>query len=367
MATKIKETKDKLELSSANMDRAASELENMDYDVFKQGAGYEGLKKNYEQQGRVAMQDTIGQVAARTGGMASSYAQTAGQQSYNNYMKTLEDAARSMFEADRQQKMNEFSIASSIYDRDNDAYRDAVADQRYDTKWAYQKERDALADQRYDTKWDYKIGQEEKSADEERKEQAQADVMAIWASGGTPTPEQLEAAGWYNDTIVANDATDMTADNDGDGYPDNLSELGRAYYSQTEIDNYRYPATAQGAENIVNALTYSASMTLSEKDQKNFDYIYGEGAYDAVQAFVKCMSPDDRDIGFDVYQSMNPALFETHYNKLVDKLSSSVPGLSYNQILDIVEKANPNAYKAATDKTWLRFSSYEEWLNTPAG
>ena len=124
--------KGKMKEAKENMDRAATKFENTDYNVFKQGAAYDGLKKSYEQQGRMAMQDTIGQVAARTGGMASSFAQTAGQQSYNSYMQTLEDAARSMFESERQQKMNEFGIASSIYDRENSDYR-------YDKEWEYQR------------------------------------------------------------------------------------------------------------------------------------------------------------------------------------------------------------------------------------
>ena len=220
MATKMKEAKE-------NMDRAATEFENTDYNVFKQGAAYDGLKKSYEQQGRMAMQDTIGQVAARTGGMASSFAQTAGQQSYNGYMQTLEDAARSMFESERQQKMNEFGIASSIYDRENSDYR-------YDKEWEYQKGRDKISDDRYKAESDYAMGRDkiadaryDDAAAAELEAQAQSDVMTIWATGGNPSVDLLKAAGWYDESA--------TTRNGG------LSALGEAYYKQATAPSEEKP------------------------------------------------------------------------------------------------------------------------------
>lgn len=45
----------------------------------------------YERGGRRAMEDTLGQMAMRTGGLASSYAQSAAQQEYNYYMSQLAD------------------------------------------------------------------------------------------------------------------------------------------------------------------------------------------------------------------------------------------------------------------------------------
>ena len=41
---------------------------------------YQQYKESYTRNGQRAMQDTIGQVSARTGGLASSYASAAGQQ-----------------------------------------------------------------------------------------------------------------------------------------------------------------------------------------------------------------------------------------------------------------------------------------------
>lgn len=50
---------------------------------------YQMYKEQYTQQGRQAMEDTMGQAAALTGGYGSSYSQTAGQQTYQNYLTQL--------------------------------------------------------------------------------------------------------------------------------------------------------------------------------------------------------------------------------------------------------------------------------------
>ena len=52
---------------------------------------YQQYKAQYERGAQKSMQDTMGQVMTRTGGLASSFAQTAGQQSYNATMAQLAD------------------------------------------------------------------------------------------------------------------------------------------------------------------------------------------------------------------------------------------------------------------------------------
>lgn len=88
---------------------------DMNYDSFKQGEEYSGLKKGYEQSGQKAMKDTIAQMAAKTGGMASSYAQTAGQQAYGDWMTRLEDAAYSMYGAQKDDLLNQYNLAKDAY------------------------------------------------------------------------------------------------------------------------------------------------------------------------------------------------------------------------------------------------------------
>ena len=205
-----------LEEAKEKVSGATDTLDAMNYDSFKQGSIYDGLKKSYEQQGRQAMKDTIGQVAARTGGMASSYATTAAQQSYNNYMSQLEDVARSMYNDEYSKARDKVTLAQGEYDRAYGEHRDQISDDRYNTEWQYQLDRDKISDDRYNAEKD-------ESRTQEAREQAQADVIAIWATGGTPTAEQLAAAGWGDEEAVASE--------DG-AIPAGLSALGQAYYKK---------------------------------------------------------------------------------------------------------------------------------------
>jgi hypothetical protein len=262
----------------------------MSYDNFKQGSMYQGLQKNYAQQGQQAMKDTLGQVAARTGGMASSYATTAAQQSYNNYMQQLEDVARSMYNDEYARARDKVSLAQNEYDRLYGEKRDAILDKRYDDEQAYLRGRDKITDQRYLTDKeeervasnayygnalsyaDYKDAGgtlDEKSynsivatAQGKRKDdtyditladkqQAQNDVIAIWATGGTPTAEQLAAAGWADDSAPGSEDSTI---------PAGLSALGQAYYKQATAE----PAEEEPEFRGVSASdfqTYSAMFT----------------------------------------------------------------------------------------------------------
>ena len=120
-----------LEEAAKRLNTAGTELGNMTYDNFKTGNAYKGLQRDYQQGGQMAMKDTLGQVAARTGGMASSYATSAANQSYNNYMQGLESAARSLFNDEYSRAKDKYNTARDEYNTAYGEYRDAVEDERY--------------------------------------------------------------------------------------------------------------------------------------------------------------------------------------------------------------------------------------------
>lgn len=64
------------------------ELANWQYDPSKD-ASYQAMSQLYQQNGQKAMKDTLAQVSSRTGGLASSYAGNAAQQTYDGYMQQL--------------------------------------------------------------------------------------------------------------------------------------------------------------------------------------------------------------------------------------------------------------------------------------
>lgn len=82
---------------------------------------YNGM---YERNGRRAMQDTLGEISARTGGLASSYAGAVAQETYDNYMAQLADrypelakAAYSMYQIDQAEAAKEAAALAATQNR----------------------------------------------------------------------------------------------------------------------------------------------------------------------------------------------------------------------------------------------------------
>lgn len=209
----------------------AGEIADMNYTDFTKGEDYASLTKRYSQQGKKAMDDTIGKVAARTGGMASSYATAAGNQAYSGYMEKLEDAARAMYDDQRQEKIDNFGIYKSLYDQEYQESRDRESDTRYledRTSTMTADEKASLANElyynanAYPTYADYKTafpgtllteadfnqikGTATGSYREENKGQIAADEKAkldrlwqdaevLWSTGKTLTDDMREALG----------------------------------------------------------------------------------------------------------------------------------------------------------------------------
>ncbi len=139
---------------------------------------FHGYKETYTREGKRAMQDTIGEVSARTGGLASSYATSAAQQVNNSYMQQLADKIPQLQEMayrmyrDRVGDLRaDVDLYGGLEDRDRSRFegdrsfgygvhRDQVADERYADELAYGRGRDALADQRYDDERAYERGQD---------------------------------------------------------------------------------------------------------------------------------------------------------------------------------------------------------------
>ena len=87
----------------ATAEQAAAEQprEKSGYEKWKESGNYQDLVRAYGEQSRRAMDDTLGRVSARTGGLASSYAVGAAEGARDEVMLQLEDVARSMYEGDR--------------------------------------------------------------------------------------------------------------------------------------------------------------------------------------------------------------------------------------------------------------------------
>ena len=96
---------------------------------------YQQYREQYQRQGRLAMQDTMGQAAALTGGYGSTYGEQVGQQAYNAYLQNLNDIVPDLYNAEYNRYRDEGTDLYNQYgllsDRENQAYsryRDTVND-----------------------------------------------------------------------------------------------------------------------------------------------------------------------------------------------------------------------------------------------
>ena len=96
---------------------------------------YQQYREQYQRQGRLAMQDTMGQAAALTGGYGSTYGEQVGQQAYNAYLQNLNDVVPDLYNAAYNRYRDEgtelYNQYGLISDRENQAYsryRDTVND-----------------------------------------------------------------------------------------------------------------------------------------------------------------------------------------------------------------------------------------------
>lgn len=183
----------------ARIDALADAILNRDpfsYDK-EQDPLYQQYKDTYTRAGQRGMQDTLAQVSARTGGLASSYAESAAQQTYNNYMAQLADKvpelyqlAYSMYMDDLTQDRNDLSMLMGLddtaYGRWSDernfgynAYRDQVADRQWQQQFDYNASRDQVADSQWQTQFDY-----QKAQDALAREDALKKLTSGGGSGG---------------------------------------------------------------------------------------------------------------------------------------------------------------------------------------
>lgn len=110
------------------LNELAKQLTGMNFGDWTQGEQYRSLADRYSDIGRMGMQDVLGQIAARTGGLASSYASTAAQQQYNSYMSQLEQVARQMYDQDRSDILSDATLYRNLVNDEYGRYRDELAD-----------------------------------------------------------------------------------------------------------------------------------------------------------------------------------------------------------------------------------------------
>lgn len=153
------------------------------YDV-NGDALYQQYKDRYTQMGRQAMQDTIGQAAALTGGYGNTYAQNVGQQAYGAYMQGLTDKIPELYQ-----------LALDKYDRDAAAEKEKYSLYKDADSTDYSRWADRV--NQWNTDRSYLSGR----ADTELSQAMSisntmyARLAELAAKGYTPTDDELRGAG----------------------------------------------------------------------------------------------------------------------------------------------------------------------------
>ena len=129
--------------------------EDFSYDL-NSDALYQQYKDQYTALGKMAMQDTMGQAAAMTGGYGNSYASTAGNQSYQSYLQELNNVVPELYQMaldkytrEGTELYNQYGLLSDQESQDYGRYMDSY------NQWL--SERDYLSG-RYDSERDYDYG-----------------------------------------------------------------------------------------------------------------------------------------------------------------------------------------------------------------
>lgn len=134
----------------------------------EQDPTYQQYKESYTRNGQRAMQDTLGQVSARTGGLASSYAGSAAQQTYDNYMGALADKipelrqlAYSMYQDEGNTQRANLEMLVALEQGDYAKYADLLSQYNTDRSFDYGVHRDDISDERYNNEWNYSVGRDQ--------------------------------------------------------------------------------------------------------------------------------------------------------------------------------------------------------------
>lgn len=228
---------------------------------------YQQYKDRYMQQGKLAMQDTMGQAAALTGGYGNSYAQNAGQQAYNSYLQGLNDKlselyqmALSKYQMEGDQMKDQAGLLGDRESQDYSRWQDQNNLWQNDRNFAYGQYQDELGRQ--------------DQLDAQDKALAQEQVKYLLSLGVKPNDDLLKKAGYdsqYTDTIWHQNQPASGGGGTGSRNPS---------YGDLTLEEMMQNAVAAGASDaelseILHAAV--ADKVISPSDSNDWAYNFGIG------------------------------------------------------------------------------------------
>ena len=205
--------------------------EKFTFDV-NSDAMYQQMKDSYIAQGKLAAEDVMGQAAAMNGGYGSSYGQSVGQQTYQGYMKQLNDNIPDLY--------------SMALDRYNQEGQDMIDRASVLEGLAAEEYADFVA----------KLSRGENVTEEEMAAVGltQEEVDYMYEELSKPTPEKLEHVGAMSTETLVEKLNGYNALGDNTGLETFLDDCVAANrLTQVQADEYykRYRVPEEGEKGFV--------------------------------------------------------------------------------------------------------------------
>lgn len=258
---------------------------------------YQQYAQSYTRAGQRAMQDVLAQVSARTGGLASSYASTASQQTYDNYMQALADKvpelyqlAYSMYQDEGNQLRANLEMLTALESGDYGRYQDLLAQYNSDRNFSYGQYRDLVGDDRYGLEWRYGVGRDQIADQRYEDETAYNREQDAW------NRQQYEDETEYNRALERAQTLAQAGDFSGYralGYSDQeIANLQNAYNRALAAQTLSRSSGSSGRSSGSSGsskprLTYAQTLQAIEDGRitdsviSAYDYYMGDGAYEA--------------------------------------------------------------------------------------
>lgn len=239
--------------------------DDFEFDV-NESVLYEQLKDQYASLGKLAMADTMGQAASMTGGYGSSYANTVGQQAYQNYMQQLQEQIPSLYQMEMEKynqegenMLNQYNLAKNMYDTDYGEHRDAMSDYYTNRDYynaLYQDER-AFDYNQYQADRDYWTNEywNEKNAE------TTTDTSS-WEESTSTT----DSSSWSNSSSTSSGSSSSDKKSEGGSYGGTQTPLSNDYANQV-LNTAMNKGSRSKAEKYVEDLYASGKIS-----ESNFNY-----------------------------------------------------------------------------------------------
>lgn len=262
---------------------------------------YQSLRDQYVHNGRRAMQDTMGQAAGLTGGYASSYGQSVGNQAYNEYLTKLSAQipglaaeARAAYDAEGDKLLSRYNLALNAAGNAYNQARDALGDMRYDKEYA-----DSQAYQ----KW-----QMDRAAQGDAYDRA----MALIQIGRVPDEASLQAAG-----LSAEDAKYMAE------YYANLLAQQQAGRSGGGSDRYYNPVPGKDLNSDPYSGNGGGSNIITETIKETGNNVGGAMTKATARSALYAASLiGDMSKAYQVMEQIDGKLSDAEMNELINYMES---------------------------------------------